>query len=530
MTVIEADVTVVGAGPVGLTVANILGQSGVDVAVLERHPRTVTESRAAVLDAEGLRALHLTGLGAELLDGMCVGAGHTSLDRHGRPLVRVAPTSMPIGYPHMAWIHQPDVERTLSGGLRRFPSCRILMAHEATNLRDDGHSVLVSGHSAEGTFSVRSRYVVGADGARSTTRSRLGVNFVGSTYQEPWLVLDLEGDATGLPAGSTFAGDPRRPYITAELPGRRRRWEFMVLPGERDEDLLSDERIHALLSAVVDVARTGRVARRTVYRFHARRASEWKVGSVFLAGDAAHVMPPFAGQGLNSGLRDAANLSWKLTAVLGGAPEQLLDTYEEERRPHLVRMTRTAIAIGRMNNTTSRAVAAVRDGLTRGMLRLPAARRAIQEGRTYPWPRYRRGAFLGDPSRLTGSMLPGLQMLGEHAELVAIDHLLGEGWAIVGCGPSFAWALTEEVRSMCDALSASVLRIDEIRGGAPSVAGETVGLDPTGGLRHWLGERWRDLLLVRPDRFVFGVAPGHELAAMLARAPLAGTRKRLVHA
>ena len=264
------------------------------------------------------------------------------------------------GHSSLGTFYQPDFERVLLKGLARFPSVRVAFEHEATNLVQNAKGVTLSIATPSGATTVEADYVVACDGGASPTRERLGVRLVGSTYSERWLVVDANVKNHSVKQ-ITFTCDPRRPRVELPAVGERVRWEFMQLPGESEETLKRDETIRALVAEAAGAV-SFEIERKAVYTFHARVAEHWRRGRVFLAGDAAHLMPPFAGQGMNGGMKDASNLAWKLAAVLRGlAPDAILDTYEVERAPVVRKMVEVSRRLGAVIMPTNRIAAAARD-------------------------------------------------------------------------------------------------------------------------------------------------------------------------
>ena len=324
------EVAIVGAGPVGLMFANLLGMAGVDVVVLERNEGLVGLPRAIAYDAETLRLFAQIGLFDSIADGLIQDPRVVYLNARGAKLMEMNPPRSAFGHSPLGTFYQPSFERALLQGLSRFASVRTLFAHNVTGLAQDERGVDLAVDSPTGPRPLRAQFVVACDGGTSPTREAIGARLVGSTYVERWLVVDAKIDNHGVDK-ITFFCDPRRPAVQLPAVGSRVRWEFMQLPGEPLETLLSDETLRSLLAPFVDFSKV-EIERRAVYAFHARVADNWREGRVLLAGDAAHLMPPFAGQGMNSGMKDAVNLGWKLAAVVAGsAGADILDTYEVER-------------------------------------------------------------------------------------------------------------------------------------------------------------------------------------------------------
>ncbi|HMA46523.1 MAG TPA: bifunctional 3-(3-hydroxy-phenyl)propionate/3-hydroxycinnamic acid hydroxylase, partial [Frankiaceae bacterium] len=364
----EVDVLVVGMGPVGAVLAGLLGRHGVDTLAVERDAGPYPLPRAVACDDEVLRVLAGLPGGGDVLTHVNGHQRAAFVDAGGRRLVEVDFGETELGLAGLAFFHQPTLERVLRAGLATLPSVRARLGHALTGLRQDADGAVASLRGPHGvTGEVRAGWLVGCDGAASGVRRAVDVAFTGRTLPSRWLVVDV---ATDSPLADrpyfTYTCDPARPAVDMPMPGGHR-FEWAVLPGEREEDLVAPATVRALLGCRVDPDRV-QVVRACVYAFHARVARRWRVGRVLLAGDAAHCMPPFAGQGLGAGVRDAANLSWKLAAVARGeAGARLLDSYERERRPHLATMTRLSRVVGAVLDARDPTVVAVRDRV------LPAA-------------------------------------------------------------------------------------------------------------------------------------------------------------
>lgn len=491
------DVLVVGLGPVGALLATLLAQAGVDVQAIDRAPAPWPLPRAATVDDTALRILQGVGVaGGVVRDGVVLEGADLRL-RDGRhvELLR-APARTGNGHPALVSLRQPDLEAALGAAAASAAGPRVHRGWELRALRQDaGAASAEVGPSAGGDgTSVRARWVVGCDGARSAVRTLTGIGFAGATFAEPWLVVDAQVPDAGAPR-VTFAGDPHRPAVTLPLAAGMRRWEVMALAGED----------HAHLAGAASVRRlVGRPdlepLRAAVYTFHARRARRWRDGRVLVAGDAAHLMPPFAGQGLGAGLRDVANLAWKLAAVVRGAPENLLDTYERERAPHVARTTAYARFVGAIVQTRRPRIAAGRDAALCALDATPAVGEWLQGGALAPRERLGRGALTAGGAG-AGETLPQPLVHDGAGRAVGLDDLLGPGWALVGA-------------------DAAALRGAPDRPGLRALAARRDFDDPNGALRLWLGRRRARMALVRPDRVVFATAPG-DAARLLARAPLA---------
>ncbi|MFI4914160.1 MAG: bifunctional 3-(3-hydroxy-phenyl)propionate/3-hydroxycinnamic acid hydroxylase [Steroidobacterales bacterium] len=428
-------IVVVGSGPVGLTLANLLGCEGIDVLLVERNAATVTEPRAVSIDDEALRTMQAAGLIEPVLKEIVPGYGSHYFSPAGRCFIRVEPTETPNGYPRRNAFRQPVLERQLQEGLRRFPHVTCLYGWELSQVTPAADQVIAKIRGSTGQLlQIDCDFLIGCDGASSTVREQLGILMEGETFSERWLIVDLEESHNTTRHTKVFC-DARRPCITLPGPHDTRRFEFKLFAHERDADMLAPRMIRQLLDTHEADPRAV-IRRSVVYRFHARCAMRWSQGRVFLAGDAAHLTPPFAGQGFNSGVRDCHNLAWKLAMALRRqAGPQLLATYEQERRVHARAMIELALRMGR--------VMAPRNRLSGLLTRLcfytlgviPTARVYIAQMRYRPPPRFKQGFIIPAAARrphpLVGRLFPQPLLRDLQGRNLRLDELIGNRFALL---------------------------------------------------------------------------------------------------
>ena len=483
-----APVVVVGAGPVGLTAALLLGRRGIPVTVLERHPEPYPLPRAVHLDGECLRILQEAGVADAVLAISGPMAGLRLLDGRLRVLAEFArrPDAGDQGWPAGVLFRQPELEEVLRAAVAETPSIALRTGAEATGLRRDGERLLVAVRDGVGEREVGASFVLGCDGANSVVRGWIGARMRNLGRPDRWLVLDARRPGT-LPVwpGVHQISDPHRAATFIPISGDRLRWEFRLLPGETVADLTAPDRLAALL-APFGVDGDLEVERAAEYLYRAQVADRWRQGRVLLAGDAAHLSPPFIGQGLGLGLRDVHQLAWKLAGVLTGRDgsgrdeEVLLDTYQSEREPHAVALIRTARLLERLMTRGGRGASVLRRGVLAVVRRLPVTAALAATSRT---PRLTAGPLVdrrgrpGRPGRrLAGSLLPQPEVLVD-GEACRLDDVLGPGWA--------------ELRLSEDRL---LVRSD---GGH-----ERELVDPSGTLAARLRSAGASAVRIRPDRIV----------------------------
>jgi 3-(3-hydroxy-phenyl)propionate hydroxylase len=516
-------VVIVGAGPTGLTAGNLLGMAGIDTLILERNASVSNHPKAISLDDEGLRICQAIDLGDAV--SKCILADiHAHYVSAGRFLAKVSPTSKRNGHPLISTFNQPEFEATLLEGLKRFECVNVRFQSSVVSFEQTDSKVIVTIRSPTGELqTVVCSYLLSCDGGRSTIRDILNIPMRGTTFAQKWLVVDVRTDEKPAPIAFFFC-NPKRPAVTVPSPRNGRRWEFMLLPGEAENDLLKDENIAALIEQAGG-SHHSRIIRKTVYTFHSMLAKNFSKGRVFLLGDAAHMMPPFGGQGLNSGLRDAHNLIWKLAMVLrGSGNDHLLDTYHEERHRHVAQMIRFSSFLGTIAMSTKGSVAYCRDIAIELLNRLPAVRVFVTEARLKPQPRYKAGFFLfcgrNKNSAMIGQMLPQPMVTTTQGHRILLDEALGTGFALLRLhhNPEDAFAGLKTdfwerlgARFVCiqpsrqEEHNAIYGELSQQGGYEPPGSGMqpvvVVQADDTG----FLGNNQDLFFVIRPDRYILGV-------------------------
>ncbi|MGH6628012.1 MAG: bifunctional 3-(3-hydroxy-phenyl)propionate/3-hydroxycinnamic acid hydroxylase [Burkholderiaceae bacterium] len=490
------DIAIIGCGPAGALLANLLGQAGLSVLVLEKEAAIYPLPRAIHFDGEVMRIFQSAGL-REAVEGISRpglkgmhfvnAAGETLLIRGGTT------AQGPHGCASNYYFHQPELEQVLRAGATRFANVQVRLRHEVMQMAEAGDHVRLAVNDLQtgANVEVQARYVVGCDGARSLVRKILGSPMRDLGLHQSWLVFDafLKDDAPALPDYTVQHCDPARPMTYCNVTGNRRRWEIMLMPGDDPATLVQPETLWRLVSRWVKPEHAD-IERAVIYTFHSVIAEGWRNGRLLLAGDAAHQTPPFLGQGMCAAMRDVANLAWKLEAVLRGqAPDALLDTYESERSPHVHAFIELAVRLGDIIQTTDPEKARERDA------RFKAGQPEIFE---FPSPRLGSGLLRGDAAPV-GQPFPQPRL--DDGQL--LDARIGNRLAVIGRADLLD-RVSEDTRQAWRHWSAVVLPATDQA------------------LREWLDSRGVAAIMLRPDRYIMGMAslPG-DLDAITACMPVA---------
>lgn len=512
---IETDVLVVGAGPVGLTLANILGLQGIRTLVVDERDTLIDYPRGVGLDDEALRTFQSIGLADRVLPHTVPNQILRFVDAKRRVLAEMAPPDACFGWPKRNGFVQPLVDAELLAGLDRFEHVQVRWRRPMTACHQsaDGVTVELGGGTDNGGDGsrVRARYVVGCDGGRSMTRRVMGVSFEGTTSSTRWLVVDVANDPLGHP-NSEVGADPERPYASISIAHGIRRFEFMIHADETDEQAEDPAFLTQMLGRMVPHPDRVDVIRRRVYTHHSRIAGAFRQGRLLLAGDAAHLMPVWQGQGYNSGIRDAANLGWKLAAVVSGrADDKLLDTYDVERRKHARAMIDLSTMVGRVISPTNRRVATARDLVVRSASIVPSLKRYVLEMRFKPMPRYEQGAIVhtasGRPDSPVGTLFVQPRVDTRDQQDVLLDDVLGCWFAVLCWNNNPRKILGDVAFANWKALGARFFALrpaTQLYWTGHDDPDVVVVGDRNGGLKSWFDTHSDSVLFLRPDRCIAG--------------------------
>ncbi len=485
----RSPVVIVGAGPTGATVATLLAQYGIGSLVLDRWHGVYPQPRAVHLDDEVYRIIARLGIAEQFAEISRPAQGLQLRDHDHRVLAEFRRDIRPgiNGFPQANMFDQPELESVMRENLSRYPWIEVRSNSEVTGVeqRADGRIRVTYHDRGDGsTQQLDTEYVLGCDGANSFVRSAIGSRMDDLRFEQRWLVIDVETNADlGQWEGVHQVCDRTRAGTYMRIGDTRYRWEFQLLDGEVAEHFSNLAKLKPLIAPWTgtvcdDHLQLIRVAE---YTFHAQLADRWRRGNVFLLGDAAHLTPPFIGQGMGAGLRDANNLAWKLAGVLSGdLPPIVLDSYQDERKPHARAMIRLALAVGRFMTAGGEAGTLLRRIVVPRLGLIPGVRNRVIDSST---PVLHRSVFVQrryGPRSLTGTLCPNPALPDGRR----VDDVLGLGFTLVTAVP-----LTRAQRLAAEERGATAFFV------APGTQ-----------LARWLRRGRTAAALVRPDHTVMATS------------------------
>ncbi|WP_244890095.1 bifunctional 3-(3-hydroxy-phenyl)propionate/3-hydroxycinnamic acid hydroxylase [Mycobacterium lentiflavum] len=489
-------VVIVGAGPTGITAATLLAQYGVDSLVLDRWRGVYPQPRAVHLDDEVYRVIARLGIADEFAAISRPALGLRLLDGCLRVLAEFTRDTARSrnGFPQANMFDQPELEALLRSNLERHPPAELRGDVEVTDVTDTGQCVRVTftDHTDGTVHQVDTDYLLGCDGANSLVRAQIGSAMRDLNFEQRWLVIDVATDADLRQwEGVHQVCDPTRAGTYMRIGASRYRWEFQLLDGECADEFGTLTALRPLIAPWTAGVEDHELAllRVTEYTFRAQIAERWRRANIFILGDAAHLTPPFIGQGMGAGMRDAMNLAWKIAGVHhGNLAPAVLDTYEQERKPHARSLIRLALNVGRAMTGGARVGNVLRRVVLPRLRLLPGLRDKVVDSTT---PALRSSALVcrsRRPGQLAGTLCPNPRLADDQR----LDEVLGSGFGLI------------TTRSPNAADEAALAQ----RGFIVLVT------QPGDELAHWLRDGHAAAALVRPDRAV--MRAGRDVGALCA--------------
>ncbi|KAB0548644.1 bifunctional 3-(3-hydroxy-phenyl)propionate/3-hydroxycinnamic acid hydroxylase [Pseudomonas argentinensis] len=521
-------VVIVGGGPNGIAMAHYMGHHGIECVVLELAEGILPYPRAVGMDDEALRVLQGIGIADIAIRDMICDVPLRYYNARGVCFAEVKPTVAEYGWPMRNIFMQQLLEGTLREALPRHTSVDLRLGHEMLDLSQNEEGVTLQVKGADGEpYELHAQYVVGADGGRSCVRKKLGIELLGMTHPRKWVVVDVTNDSLDAPYTALHA-DPERPFVCIYLPYRQRRWEFMLKEGEDEAKMCEEATIRRLIRGHIgDAVDALEIVRIRAYTHNSRVAARFVEGRVALVGDAAHISPPWAGQGLNSGLRDVANLAWKLVAVLKGrAAPEIIASYDIERRGHATDLIGLADNMGAVLGLTNPLMAGVRDWLFQAVNTVDNLRSHLLEFKFKPKATIIKGLVYHEREELREGDLVGqlfVQPCVEDAERNKrrLDEVLGDSYAVLGYRVNPTAELSDATKAYWARWNTRFIQVNRSRSGSrnqPLSADGVISVeDVDNKLGNWFAKVRDCVVIVRPDRFVAAITTPERLESVLAK-------------
>lgn len=521
-------IVIVGGGPNGIAAAHYMGLYGIDCVVLELNQGILPYPRAVGMDDEALRVLQTVGVAEPAHRDMISNVPLRYYNARGVCFAEVKPSIADYGWPMRNIFMQQLLEGTLREELDKRECVDLRQGHEMLELSQDCAGVTLKVKDAAGEpYELSAQYVIGADGGRSCVRKQLGIELIGLTHPRKWVVVDAANDTLEAPYTALHA-DPQRPFVCIYLPYRQRRWEFMLMEGEDEAKMCEEDNIRRLIRGHIgDAVDQLEIVRIRAYTHNSRVAERFVSGRVALIGDAAHITPPWAGQGLNSGLRDVANLCWKLAAVVKGrAKESIIQSYDLERRGHATDLIALADNMGAVLGLTNPLMAGVRDWLFQAVNTVDNLRSHLLEFKFKPKATITKGLVYHERADVREGDLVGQLFIQPQVETadgarVRFDDVLGPWYAVIGYRTNPAAGLSAEARAFWNDLETRFIQVNRSRSGnrnQPLSAEAVVSVeDVDNRLDDWFSQVRDNVVVVRPDRFIAAITTPERLEGVLAK-------------
>ncbi|WP_312936804.1 bifunctional 3-(3-hydroxy-phenyl)propionate/3-hydroxycinnamic acid hydroxylase [Pseudomonas sp.] len=525
----RTQVAIVGGGPNGIAAAHYMGVYGIDCVVLELAEGILPYPRAVGMDDEALRVLQGIGLADQAVRDMICDVPLRYYNARGVCFAEVKPTVAPYGWPMRNIFMQQLLEETLRDALPRHPGIELRQGHEMLALEQSADGVTLQVRDADGAvYELQADYLIGADGGRSAVRKQLGIELQGLTHPRKWVVVDTRHDSLDAPFTALHA-DPQRPFVCIYLPYQQRRWEFMLLEGENETAMCEEATIRRLIHGHIgDAVDELEIVRIRAYTHNSRVAQRFVEGRAVLIGDAAHISPPWAGQGLNSGLRDVANVCWKLAAIVQGkASPRILQSYDQERRGHATDLIALADNMGAVLGLTNPLMAGVRDWLFQAVNSVDNLRSHLLEFKFKPKATITQGLVFHERAELREDDLVGQLFIQPDVETadgqrVRLDTVLGQSFAVLGYRVNPVQGLSAATRDYWAQWDTRFIQVNRSRSGPgrnqPLQADGAISVeDLHNRLGQWFSNVRDCIVVIRPDRFVAAITTPERLESVLGK-------------
>ncbi|UFH50407.1 bifunctional 3-(3-hydroxy-phenyl)propionate/3-hydroxycinnamic acid hydroxylase [Pseudomonas sp. KNUC1026] len=525
----RTQVVIVGGGPNGITAAHYMGLYGIECIVLEQAEGILPYPRAVGMDDEALRVLQGIDIADRAVRDMICNVPLRYYNARGVCFAEVKPSVAQYGWPMRNIFMQQLLEETLRDALPARQQVELRQGHEMLSLSQDAQQVTLQVRGPDGeVYELQADYLIGADGGRSSVRKQLGIQLLGLTHPRKWVVIDTRNDSLEAPFTALHA-DPQRPFVCIYLPYQQRRWEFMLLEGENEEAMCEEGNIRTLIRGHIgDAVDELEIIRIRAYTHNSRVAERFVEGRAALIGDAAHISPPWAGQGLNSGLRDVVNLCWKIAAILQGkAAPAILQSYDTERRGHATDLIALADNMGAVLGLTNPLMAGVRDWLFQAVNSVDNLRSHLLEFKFKPKATIVKGLVYHERAELREDDLVGQLFIQPEVETAGgqctrLDTVLGHSYAVLGYRVNPAEGLSEQTRAYWANWGTRFIQVNRSRSGParnqPLQAEGAISVeDVYNRLGAWFAGVRDCVVVLRPDRFVAAITTPERLESVLRK-------------